>query len=237
MPPSAAPRWRSGVRGGQAFPAEVGLRRLRPLGRAVRTDGSAWRAGDGQQRANGALRALVLALPEVDVPHVAGAVDQIVGRPVLVRVRVPGPEVVVERHRMLDAEVLHGSAHVARLVLEGELRARGRRRRQAIAPVRVVPRLHVRQLAQAVDARVGPEVHEHDLSAKARQGQRATARRVEPQGHVLEVRRRPVIVQRRRRPRTRPAACFTKPGECALCSCARLDVLLHRPACSRERPL
>src|SRR5438445_2257740 len=50
-----------------------------------------------------------------------------------------------------------------------------------------VPRLQVRQRAQAVDARVRPEVDEYDLAAQPPESQR---RRVEPVRDPLERRRR-----------------------------------------------
>ena len=65
---------------------------------------------------------VVGAFAEVHVADAAAAVDQVVRRPVLVLVRVPGREVVVERDRIVDAEPLDCGAHVAEAVLERELR-------------------------------------------------------------------------------------------------------------------
>ena len=52
-------------------------------------------AGLREQRADRLLGLVVVALAEMHVPDVAVCVDQVFGRPVLVRERVPGAEVVV----------------------------------------------------------------------------------------------------------------------------------------------
>ena len=130
-------------------------------------------------------------------------------------------------------EVAYCPPDVAGLVLERELWRVHADDDETVPPVRVVPRLHVRQLAEAVDARVRPEVHEHDLSAQARHRQRPTARRVEPEGDVLEVRRRAVVVERGHLPvrdtGARPGARIAQPGEGAAPARAALDVVLHGP--------
>ena len=132
---------------------------------------------------------------------------------------------------MLDAEVAHRSADVARLVLEGELGRVDAHDDEAVALVRVVPRLHVRELAEAVDTRVRPEVHEHDLPPQAGHRQRPPARCVEPERDVLEVGRGAVVVQlglglvRG----SRPGARFAQTRERAAGTLARLDVILHCP--------
>ena len=74
-----------------------------------------------EQRADHALGLVVVALAEVRVADVAAAVDQVLRRPVLVRVGVPRAVVVVERDRVADAEAAHRRADVADVVLEGEL--------------------------------------------------------------------------------------------------------------------
>ena len=62
--------------------------------------------------------------------------------------------------------------HVAGVLLEGELRRVDADDRQPGVAVARVPRLEVGQRADAVDARVGPEVDQHDAAAQRR---RATA--------------------------------------------------------------
>ena len=78
--------------------------------------------GIGEQLADQPFGRGVVALAEVDVADVAGGVDQVVGRPVLVAVGVPRVVVVVDGDRVLDAEIGRLAAHVGDDVLEGELR-------------------------------------------------------------------------------------------------------------------
>ena len=92
-----------------AHPAELALARL------------------GEQRADRPLGLRVLALAEVHVAHLPVRVDQVVRRPVLVRVGVPGGVVVVLCHRVLDPVLLDRIAHVAGVLLERELRCVDRR--------------------------------------------------------------------------------------------------------------
>src|SRR3989442_11143987 len=54
----------------------------------------------------------------VHVTDVSRLVDEIVRRPVVVRVRLPGPVAVVESDRVPDAEALDGGADVAEGVFE-----------------------------------------------------------------------------------------------------------------------
>ena len=69
---------------------------------------------------------------------------------------------------------------------------------QAVAAIARVPRFEVGQRAQAVDARVGPEVDEHDLAAQRREAQRPAAGGVEPPLVSREVRRGAEVRQARR---------------------------------------
>jgi hypothetical protein len=78
-------------------------------------------------------------------------------------------------------------AHVAAVVLEGELGRVDADDGQAVGAVARVPRAHMGQRAQAVDARVGPEVDQHDAPAQALQRERAIAGGVEPAAVAREV--------------------------------------------------
>ena len=63
-------------------------------------------AGFGEQRADRRFGLGVVALAEGRVAHLAVGVDQVVGRPVLVVVGVPGALVVVLDDGVVDAELL-----------------------------------------------------------------------------------------------------------------------------------
>ena len=117
------------------------------------------------------------------VPDSPFRVRDVHGGPVVVVERVPDREVGVERDRILDAHVLRGPADVVGVVLERELRRVDADDDQALIHVLLVPRADVAERAQPVDARVRPEVDEHDLPAQAVRGERLG---VEPAGRALE---------------------------------------------------
>ena len=154
------------------------------------------RARLAEQRPDRRLGPVVVALAELHVAHMAGGVDQVLGRPVLVLVGVPRGHPVVLGDRIADALAADRRGHVAGVALEGELRRVHADDRQPVRPVRAVPGLQVRQRAQAVDAGVGPEVDEHDPAAQGAERQRAG---VEPALVADEVGRRAVVLQGGRR--------------------------------------
>ena len=80
------------------------------------------RAGLAQQRADRRLGLVVPALAEVRVAHVAAGVDQVLGRPVLVALGVPGRHPVVLGDRVADALAADRGGDVAGVALERELR-------------------------------------------------------------------------------------------------------------------
>ncbi len=148
-----------------------------------------------EQLANRGLGLVVVTLAEVVVAHVPRAVDQVLRRPVLVVPRVPRPEVVVERDRVPDPELLGVVADVRPHPFEGELRCVDADDREAARPVALVPLGDVGERAQAVDAGVRPEVDQDDPAAELGQRQRL---RVEPADEAGELRRRAVVLERAR---------------------------------------
>ena len=91
------------------------------------------------------------------------SVDEVLRWPVLVRVRIPRGVRVVERDRPGHVQIVRRFTHVRDFVLEGELR---RMDTDDLKPPRVVRGIQspkVGQRADAVDARVRPEVDQNDL--------------------------------------------------------------------------
>ena len=136
-----------------------------------------------EQLLNPSLGLVVLALAEVLVAHLAGGIDEVVGRPVFIVECVPDGVVAVERDGIRDGKLLHGLLHVGHLLLEVELRRVDANDHQAAVLVLLRPGADVGNGAQAVDAGVGPEVDEDDLSFELLRGQR---RRVDPAGRAGE---------------------------------------------------
>src|SRR5439155_5747089 len=88
---------------------------------------------------------------------------------------------------------LDRGADVRRDVLERELGRVHADDLEAVLVVGGIPRLQVRQRPQAVDARIGPEVDEHDLAVERRDRQWLG---VDPVAVGLEVRGPPEVLQR-----------------------------------------
>ena len=140
---------------------------------------------------------LVVALAELDVADLPLGVDQVLGRPVLVLVRVPGAVVVVLDDRVVDPVGADRLPDVARLLLERELGRLDADDVEAVAGGMGVQALEERERAHAVDARVGPEVDQHDVAAQPGERQRPVAGGVEPVLGVGEVGRGAEVGERR----------------------------------------
>ena len=164
-------------------------------------------AGLGQQRADRPLGLLVGALAEVHVADLAVRVDQVLRRPVLVRERVPGPELVVLDHRVVDPVLVDRVGDVGGAPSRTRTRASARRRRSARRRgTRSSQAFRYGKRADAVDAGVGPEVDQHDPALAAGQlGDRERlAAGVEPLAGADEVGRRAEVGQLARRPPPAP---------------------------------
>jgi hypothetical protein len=103
------------------------------------------RSVGGQQLADVRLHGAVAALSEVVGAYLPAGIDEVLGRPVLVAVGVPGAVVVVHRDRVVDPQRARLAAHVGHDVLEGELRGVDADDDQAVLLVFVVPALDVGQ--------------------------------------------------------------------------------------------
>src|SRR5436190_18983497 len=100
-------------------------------------------------------------------------IDEVMGGPESVVERAPQIVAVVERDRITDAEIADRAGDVRRLALEGELGRVNADHDEAVLAIFLVPRLHVRQRPQAVDAAVGPEIDHNDLAFELVAGERA----------------------------------------------------------------
>ena len=121
---------------------------------------------DAEQPLDDALGLLVASLAEVLVADDAVRVDEVERRPVVVVERAPDRVVVVDRDRVVDLSLLDRRPDAVDLVLEGELRRVDADHDQPVVAVGLRPRADVRLLAQPVDARQRPEVHEDDVAAE-----------------------------------------------------------------------
>jgi hypothetical protein len=154
------------IRLGRSQPVPVGLRlHAEPL------DGVGL-ALDAEQPLDHPLRLLVASLAEVVVADDAVRVDEVERRPVVVVEPVPDLVLVVDRGRVVDRSLLRRLPHVVDLVLERELRRVDSDHDQPVVSVGLRPGADVRLLAQPVDARQGPEVHDDDVAAQLGEAER-----------------------------------------------------------------
>ena len=109
---------------------------------------------------------LVAPLAEVLVADDAVRVDEVERRPVVVGEGGPDLVVVVGRDGVVDVPHLDRLPDEIDVVLEPELRRVNSDDDQPVVAVGPRPRADVRLLAQPVDARERPEVHEHDVPAQ-----------------------------------------------------------------------
>ena len=118
-----------------------------------------------KQLANERLCRLVVPLPEMLVDDLAAPIEKVLRGPVPVVVRVPGGMVVVHRHGIGDTQLLDRVLDVRGVLLERKLRRVHAHDLEAHRMVALIPSLEMGQRPKTVDARVGPEIDEHDLAA------------------------------------------------------------------------
>src|ERR1700730_7442070 len=118
-----------------------------------------------QEFLDDALGLLIFAFAEVVITDSPSPIDEVVGRPVFVAECRPDRMTAVYRDGEEDSQVRDGVFHVCRIFLEAELRRMDADDNQAGILVLCRPRVDVGKLTQAVNARVSPEVNQHDLTA------------------------------------------------------------------------
>jgi hypothetical protein len=118
-----------------------------------------------KERLDDLLRPFVVAFTESVVPDPSVDVDEVQGRPVAVRERVPDRVVVVDRDWPRDAHLPECYPDVLEVVLERELGRVHPDHHESVVPVSLLPRAHVRESPDPVDARVRAEVDHDDLPA------------------------------------------------------------------------
>ena len=135
--------------------------------------------GFGEQRADGSFSAAVVALADLRVADLTGAIDEVDRRPVPVSVCVPSDEVVVQSDGIFEPLLPHGTLDVLNGPLECKLGSVDAHDRE----VGLVLTVHPTQEwegALAVHAREGPELEQNDAVTKGREPQRLAFRGVEP---------------------------------------------------------
>jgi hypothetical protein len=141
---------------------------------------------DAEQAPDDPLGFVVATFAEVVVADVPVRVDEIEGGPVVVGERVPDSVVVVGGNRVLDRSLLGRLPHAVDLTLERELRSVDSDDVQPVVVIGLRPGADVRLLAQPVDARQRPEVHDDataELGGAEWLGVEPPSRRPE-RGHV-----------------------------------------------------
>src|SRR5262245_3043958 len=95
-------------------------------------------------------------------------IDEIKRWPILVLEGAPYGMVVIGRDGVTDLHVLHGPTHVVQVLFEFELWRVDADHHQSLIPVFLRPGANISKRAPPVDAGVGPEVDQNNLSAQSR---------------------------------------------------------------------
>ena len=98
----------------------------------------------------------------VDLAYHALVVHQVVCGPVAVVEVPPGGKAIVLGHRVVDVLFPSRRLHVCRLVFEAVLGCMHANNNKTVIPVSVIERGKVLVGALAVDASIGPEIHQRD---------------------------------------------------------------------------
>ena len=98
--------------------------------------------------------------------EVASAGLGVMRRPILVVETAPDRIAVVDRNRIIDAKALHGGTDIVDVPLERELRRVDPDDDRALVAILLRAGLDIGQRAQAVDAGIGPEIGENDVTAQ-----------------------------------------------------------------------
>src|SRR4051794_9454441 len=119
---------------------------------------------DAEQPLDEALRSFVPSFAEVLVADDAVPIDEVERRPIAVGERAPDLVVIVGRDGVADGSVPRRLLDAVEIVLEGELGGVYSNDDQPVVAVGPRPGADVWLLAEPVDARERPEVHENDPS-------------------------------------------------------------------------
>src|ERR1700689_211352 len=130
-----------------------------------------------QESANLLFRFLIRALTEVVEADAPRGIDKVISGPVLIVKSTPDAIVVIHRHGIGDAEILHRFADVRFIFFKGKLWGMNADNYQAAVLVFLIPGPDIRQRAQAIDAGIGPEIDQNHFATKRSRGER---RRVNP---------------------------------------------------------
>jgi len=114
----------------------------------------------------------VISFAEMLEAYLPLRIDEVVRRPILVVKSVPNFVVAVHRYGISNPKFFHSFLHVGRLFFKIEFRRVHTDDDQAALCIFVGPGADVWQGPQAVDTRIGPEVHENDLAFEFLGGQR-----------------------------------------------------------------
>ena len=136
-----------------------------------------------QEFLNYTLRVAVSALSEMLVADLPFCVEDVERWPVLIVKVLPYPVIAVHYDWIGNAQVFQGCIYIRLLLLEGELGGVHADHDQSRLLIFRRPTLYVRQGSQTIDARISPEIDQHNLSA---QGLTAYRGGVEPGNTAIE---------------------------------------------------
>src|SRR5690606_19504062 len=123
-------------------------------------------ASFAQQLLNRLLGSAIIAFSEMMMANLAFGINQIVSGPIAVFEGTPDPVIVVDCNRIADLEVNDSLSDIVDLLFERKFRGVHTDYDQSLILVFLRPGANVGQSADAIDAGLGPEIHQYDLAAQ-----------------------------------------------------------------------
>src|SRR5208283_5338719 len=114
-------------------------------------------SGLNQQLLNDNFRLFIFAFTELMMSNMPSRIDEVEGRPILVVEGAPYSVIIIDGNRIIDAQVLRGSANAIDVLLEFELGRVHADHHQSLIPVFLGPRADIGERAQPIDASIVPE--------------------------------------------------------------------------------
>src|SRR5579859_2522773 len=125
-----------------------------------------------KQFLNRLLTLTVSALAKVSVTEITLLIEQVLCWPVAVGKRFEDLTVAVDYDRIREPEFADSPLHVRFVLREGELWCVHTDDCQSLVAVALVPRLHIRQRADAIDAGVIPKIDQYGTATQLAKAQR-----------------------------------------------------------------
>ena len=105
------------------------------------------------------------------VDDISLLVYQILGRPITIRIGIPGGKVIIKCYRVFDACFLGCLSDIIFYFFKSKFRSMNTDDNESIICVFLIPRIEVWLSTDTVDTRVCPEIYEYHFTSKGFQSE------------------------------------------------------------------